>query len=187
MRLPTRLLLALALAFLQGCATPVFVPPDSGKTATLTLDSTARYGDLSLFTFKDSASCSGRQILGSSTEVGSTVMKSRTRIPVDQPFVIELSMRRGVYTCEALTAFDPSADRHYELHIDSDEKHCYLRVRDVTGGFPHPEPTHRQMRWASTAFRDGPCEVVPDGQHQPRGRASGKVTLDDLKGLMPAK
>lgn len=166
---------------------PTFVPPDSGKTATLTLDSTVRYGDLSLYTFKDSATCSGRQILGSSTEVGSTVMKSRTRIPVDKPFVIELSMRQGGYVCNALTAFDPSADRHYELQIDSDEKYCYLRVRDVTGGFPHPEPSQRRLRWASPAVAEGSCDVVPHEQHQLRGRSGGKVTLDDLKGLMPAK
>jgi hypothetical protein len=128
----TRSLFAITFLVLAGCATPQYKAPQSGKTATMTIEP---IGVMNAFSYQTAATCSGRQmILSTKDPVG--VAKS-IQIPAGEPFSLSMvwdtGMRAGIggtefTSCAPTITFIPADGETYFVGPGS-RSTCSLHLR----------------------------------------------------------
>ncbi len=185
------------LFLLAACAAPVsYAPPVTGKTATLTVTSTVKSGSVIVSTFADAETCSGEQIIASSLKSGTANITSKTRIPADRPFSLWVKQFVPGKQCFIVVTFDPAHTRSYEAVLDRDATTCGIRLFDISGPTPIAEPSTRKRILSPSLMSGSFCQpgaaAREDGNTAERGegqgaRRDGRVTMEDLKALLPAE
>lgn len=129
MRLTSTWLTAIVLTLLGGCQTPIYVPPNAGVTAELTVERAAdsRAGRLWPYLFTGDE-CSGRHHIGmmdNNSDAPLITTISANRMTVLQ---FESYDRATNKSCDIRLKFDPVAGARYRATWASDGAMCFARV-----------------------------------------------------------
>ena len=111
-------------------------------------------------------------------------------IPADRIVTLAVNMERGNGYCSLLVSFLPLKGRRYELHPSFDWPTCKLIVRDVT---QQPMTNLALAQRTRTDGKNGRwCEpantsALPRASGGTADGKDGETTMNDLRGLLPAK
>ena len=167
-----------------------YVAPTNVNAAKLQIRSQITDGSVHVVTFDDGMVCTGKKLIATNGKQPTTELQADTRLAADTVATLGVLYIKDSVGCEMVFSFVPKANHTYQIRPQvSGNQLCYAPLYDVTNPIAPLmiAPIKRTSR-KSTGTSDPNCtplEIPKTDASSGSARRPGRLTLDDLKDLLP--